>query len=104
MHKKVFNEIFFLIPHSNVTITTNYFRHYTSPRVFQTQSLGKCILVRHKLQHSFFLWLVFDVSRTFQLPRTFFSVERSRKVSSNRLTCIGTFQPLNPDDVNRPIF
>jgi hypothetical protein len=42
--------VFYLLPHSKVTTITDYFRHYTSPRVFQTQSLGKCTLVRHRLQ------------------------------------------------------
>lgn len=97
-------EIFFLLPHSKETIITNYFRHYTSPRVFQTQSLGKMHPRASQAATFLFLWLVFDVSRTYHLFRTFFSVERSRKVSYNRSTCVGNFLPFSPDDVKRPRF
>lgn len=87
-----------------MTIITNYFRHYTSPRVFHKQSLGKCILVRHKLQRfSSYGWYLTSAEHIICLGR-FFSFERSRKVSSNRSTCIGTFLPLNPDDSNWPSF
>ena len=92
---------FFLLSHSKMTIIANYFRHYASLRVFQTKSLGKCAIVRHKLQHYCSYGLVFDVSRTYHLFRTFFSVERSRKVSSNWSTYIGNFLPFSPDDVKR---